>query len=368
MKFTVSTKPLSDALNLSIVNQNVSKFYQKSGLAQITATHKDLTINLEAANILSEVRMKGSADSDTTCYIFVDCLLLKQLVSTFDSAVVTMEFVENGLILHSGKSKFTLSNMVPELEMTLKSPAIPDYTSPVIDIDKSDWKFIKDYQMYSIAMSFVHAVYTKVWIGESGDVIVGDFDNSLFTHSKKSKLGATCLLSDTIINLFNAIPEGAQLIKLGRSYLINVKTDGYEFISEFTPQYEADDGVGSYNSDIILETLEKDESTAVIVPRASINKFLSQADLFSASSESTIHLEVADGHLKLSDSNVDCSVDVEGNDQISYSIAFRTTILKSVISNFDEDHIYIAPSYQGEDVVGIIVWTKNLTAALAGEE
>ena len=39
MRFTVSTKPFSDGLNLAIVNSNVSKFSQKSNIAQVSVSN-----------------------------------------------------------------------------------------------------------------------------------------------------------------------------------------------------------------------------------------------------------------------------------------------------------------------------------------
>lgn len=365
MNFSVSTRPLTDALNLGVVNQNVSKFYQKSCLAQVTASRRDLKINLEAANILSEVHLKGSGDTDEVVTMFVDCLLLKQLVSTFEANVTTFEFTEGGLILHSGKSKFTLPKMLDDSELELTPPNTSEVSAGAsIDIDKSDWKFIKDHQMYAIAMSFIHPVYTRVWLGEGGDVLVGDFDNSMFTHSKKSKLGNTCLLSDTIINLFNTLPDGAKLRNIGNSYIITVSTDGFDYISEFKPIYESDEGVGSYNSDIILDMMNHDDA-GVKMDTAAINKFLNQAALLSTNTEDTIKFTVGDGNISLVDSNVDCKLPVEGATE-EFSVEFKTSLLKSVVSNFDEEVVSIAPMKQEDEIAGILVWSKNMTVVLAG--
>lgn len=369
MKFTVSTKPLSDALNLGVINQNVSKFYRKSCLAQLCADKHSLTINLEAAFILSEIRLKGSGDSEESARIFVDCLLLKQLVSTFDTAVTTLEFTDTGLILHSGKSKFTLPKLVDDDDIELNAPHVPD-TSTSISIDKADWKFIKDFQMYAIAMSFIHPVYTKVWVGSSGDVLVGDFDNSLFTHSAKNKLGTTCLLSDTIINLFNSLPEGAVLKESGKDYVIHIKTDSFELLSQFTPQYEADEDVGSYNSEIILDMMKHPATGVAKVTTAALTKFLGQAELLSNSSEDTITLKVSESNLSLSDRNIDCMIDFESGVTIAtpYQVEFKTSLLKSVLSNYDDEKITIAPMITDSEPVGIIVWGKELTTVLAGVE
>jgi hypothetical protein len=60
VKFTVSTKPLSNALDLGVINANISKYYQTSCLAQITCNKHDLRINLEASFIRTELHPKGS--------------------------------------------------------------------------------------------------------------------------------------------------------------------------------------------------------------------------------------------------------------------------------------------------------------------
>lgn len=106
MKFTCNTKPLMDALDIGVINQNVSKFFKKSCLAQITASQRELKLNFEASKICSEVILKGSGDSDETSVVFVDCLLLKQLVNTFESATTIIEFTDSGIVLHSGKAQF----------------------------------------------------------------------------------------------------------------------------------------------------------------------------------------------------------------------------------------------------------------------
>lgn len=365
MKFQVSTKPLVDALNLGVVSSNVSKFYQKSCLAQVTASRRELKINLEAECVLSEIRLKGSGDSEETCTVFVDCLLLKQLVSTFEANITTFEYIEGGLVLHSGSSKFTLPKMLDDSELELTAPNVDESNGAVsIDIDKSDWKFIKDHQMYAIAMSFIHPVYTRVWIGESGDVLVGDFDNSVFTQSNKNKLGKTCLLKDTIINLFNSLPDGAKLKQMENSYLITVSTDGFEYAAEFRPEYETDEGIGSYNSDIILDMMQKDEASAVKINAAAVNKFLGQANLLSSSTEDTVKFSVDSDNVSFVNSNIDCKLPID-NFTESYSIEFKISLISSVISNFDEDTISVAPMKQDGEVAGIILWSKSMTAILA---
>ena len=370
MKFTVSTKPLSTALDLAVVSNNVSKFYRKSCLAQVTISGRDLIINLEAAQIYSELRFKGAPDSeDIKSTVFVDCLLLKQLVSTFDSSSLTLEITEGGLIITSGKSKFTLPKMIDAAEIQLTSPHVDAYDmSASIDVDKSGWKFVKDYQMYAIAMSYTYPVYTHVWVGENGDVIVGDLNISLFTYSNKSNLGQTCLLSDTIINLFNSLPDGAKMVKGDRSYLLTVKSDGFEYCSEFQPKYEDDESVGSYNSDMILSQMAHPEYNVEVNPNI-LTKFLSQASLLSTSTEDTIKIKLGNGTLRLEDKNVNCSVDVKGaesHDEVE--LDFKTSDLQSVLKTFTDDSIHIGPMYNDGEIAAFVFWNNSLTTILGGVE
>lgn len=368
MKFTISTKPLSTALDLAVVSNNVSKFYRKSCLAQVSVSGRELRVNLEAARICSELRFKGAPDTENSQEtIFLDCLLFKQLISTLESSTITLEFTEGGMIVHSGKSKFTLPKMLDSSEIELTPPASHNYNiADSIDLDKSGWKFVKDYQMYSIAMSYAYPVYTKVWVGDNGDVIVGDLNTSLFTYSKKSNLGQTCLLSDTIINLFNSLPEGTKMCKGDRSYLIHLSTDGFEYLAEFKPQYESDADVGSYNSDLILGELKHPDYNIQVNPSILI-KALNQASLLSSSTEDTISVYIGNGRMMLHDKNVECIVDVSGTeDQDPTELDFKTSDIQSVLKTYTDDTIHIGPIFDGEEVKAFVFWSKDLTTVLGG--
>ena len=368
MKFTLSTKPLVDALNIGVINGNISKFYLKSCLAQLTATKKALTINLEASAVVSEIILKGQGDSDETATVFVDCLLLKQLVSTFESSTVTIEYIEGGIILHSGSSKFTLSKMIEGTQLSLRTPELAPKNSVSIPVDKSKWKFIEDYQMYAIAMSFVTPIYTRVWMGSDGQVIVCDFNEQLFTTSSKGSLGQTCLVSDTIVNLFNNLPDDAKITQIGKSYRIDVKTDGFEYAAQFDPQYEGDEGVGNYKSDVILDTMHADETNCFSVPVLAVAKSLSQSDLLSRSSDDTIVMSLEGDEFRLKDENIDCKVKVEGN-CAPFKVEFTTRLLKSVMSNLDEDVVKISPVIDESGVAaGIVLWTSDLKVMLGGRD
>ena len=366
MKFTTNTKPLADSLNLGIINSNVSNFHKKSCVVQVSADETTLRINIEAANICTEIKLKGSGEGEPAT-IFVDSLLMKQLVSSFESATVDLEFTEGGLVLHSGKSKFTLAKMVDSTEFELKAPVQPDNAVNTIDIDKSDWKFIKDNQMYAISMAFIHPVYTRVWIGESGDVLVGNIDVGLFTHSGKSKLGSTCLLSDTIINLFNSLPDGAKLMKVDKDYLIQISADSFTYATQFTPLYENDEGVGDYSSGMILDTMKK-PATGVKISTAAATKLLNQALLLSSTSEDTIKMIVKDNVVYLRDKNVDGQIPADGDNNIAFELEFKLELLKQVIANYSDEAIEISPSIRDDEVTGIIVWNNDLTTIVAGVE
>lgn len=366
MKFTCNTKPLADALALGIINSNVSNFYKKSCIVEVSADAHMLKVNVEAAMICTELRIKGSGEGDPAS-IFVDSLLFKQLVSTLDTSVITLEFSENGLILHSGKSKFNLPKMIDSAEFDLKSPKLADYSDSGSAVDQKKWKFIKDYQMYAISLAFIHPVYTRVWVGEHGDVLVGDFDSSLFTHSKMGDLGKQCLLSDTIINLFNALPEGARIVEDGDDYIIHIVNDSFEYLTQFTPMYESNPDIGSYNSDIFLNMM-KHPNDSVEVPVSSVVKLLNQALLLSTTSEDTILVAFKGDHLILKDRNVDGQIPVKGTLGSEFSVEFKLETLRKVISNYEEETIHLSPMVQGGEPVGVIVWGADLTTIVAGVE
>lgn len=374
MKFTCSTKPLQNALKLGVVKSNISKFYQKSCLAKLTCTRDTLRVNLEASRIVTQLTLHGSGDEDTAASIFVDCQVFSDLVSTFDSDVLTIEFVEGGIILHAGKSKFTLPHLLDDSDLDLAAPQKLDSNEihQAYELKSADWKFIADHQMFAIATNFIHPVYCRVWVGESGDVLVGDYDNSIFTHSTKSSLGRTCLLPPTIINLFTALPEGSQLINTGSSYLVQVSTDGYEYLTEFSPESEADESVGSYNSEVFMELFaNKDNAITLDVPK--VTKFLNQASLVASAVDTPMDFIVTPEFATIRDNSVDCKLPISGETSIgNYSCRFKANFLRAVFSALDTETVNVSPTFQTEDgvteVIGVMFWTDNLSILLAAIE
>lgn len=365
MKFTVSTKPFAEGLSLGILNANISKFYQRSTMAQVRANKSGLVINLEASQICSRLEFKGVYDAEEESVMFVDSLLLKSLVSTFESSTTILEFTEGGLTLYAGKSKFSLPKL---LDADLRLPEPNTEGTDSVEIKKANWKFIKDYQMYALGMSFIAPVYTKVWVGESGDVLVGDFSLNLFTHSNKGTLGRTCLLTDTIVNLFNVLPDGAQLYRLDSTFLIKYVGDSFTFISEFTPKHESDPDMGSYKTEIIMPMIASNEP-GLSLKVGAIQKILSQADLLATSTEDTLTLSVANNQLRLTGANIECDFDTQGT-SAEYSLPFKTSVLKSIVSNCSEESIMIRPAYNpdGHALIGINISSGDLTVVVAAAD
>lgn len=371
MKFTVATKPFSDSLNLGIIPSNISKFYQKSCIAKLTMSETELRVNLEVAKICTELVLTGKGDMSSSAgespEIFVDSALLRQLVSTFDTPTTDIEFLENGIILHSGAGKYNLAKTADATAYDLKRPDMSSM-SEAVPVNADNWKFISDNQMYAVAMSFVHPVYRNVWIGESGDVLVGDYDHSLFTWSEKGDLPSTCLVSDTVVNLITSLPEGAQIYRAGESYVVQLTTDGFIYFTQFDPDYESNPEVGSYNSDIILTLMDKSDEHSVAVDSKTLNKYMSQADLLSHDSEDTITLLSEGGKIYIRDDKIDGQIPADKPCDMDYSVEFRTRILKMLIRHLDSDAVHIKPRIDEDGVVGMIFYTDNMVVVLGGVE
>ena len=275
-----------------------------------------------------------------------------------------------GLTLKSGSSKFTLPKIL-DAEVEFRRPQLPDYGQGGIDLEKDNWKFIQSHQMYAVAMNFVHPVYTHLWVGKEGDTIGGDFDNSLFTYSKKSTLQDQCLLSSTIVNLLTSIPEDSKIYKIGDSYSINVQTDGYQFISEFTPNRENEGDYGDYNAPLIMSVMETDEDHCIRFNPNPINKFLSQVDIVSEESNSDkVTLSYTGGTMSLSNKNASCNVDITSSLEREFTCDFNLKTLKSVMSTYDNDEIAMIPVFVDDstEASGVTIWSDELVTSISGVE
>ena len=372
MKFTVNTKSLKNAISLGIIKANISNFYYRSNVVQITATKDQLKLNIQAAGIKTKILLSGSGDEDLVSTIIVDCSTFKNLVDSIETDVLTIEYIPGGIYIHAGTSKFAISQILDANDVQLEEP-VEDYTAvSTITIKPTDWQFVRDHQMYAIATKDTHPVYKNAWVGTDGDVIIGDFDLSMFTYSKRGGFDTTCLLPTSLINLFTSIPEGSTVSKVDRNYILNIETDSYSMVTEFLPKYEDDEAVGSYNSKIILGMLKHSEQY-ITVDVTSVTRFINQTAIVSKSElDKVFDFTVKGEELTISNatSNYDMHVDAVGDGD--YAVKFNSDLIKKVLSNFDSDKVNIAPMTRempnggGTRTIGCIFWTDSLTTVLAG--
>lgn len=361
MKFTANTKPIVDGLDLGIINENINKYYQKSCVVQLTVQDNGLRINTEAPSIKSELLFKGKVEGDGTNQVFVDSKLFKDLMNTIDTDEVEFELFDDRLSIKSGKAEFRLPVVLSSEDVELDRPNEESQNGSSFDIEQKNWKFIKDHQMYSIGISLNHPVYTYVWVSDDGKVIVGDYDNSIFTYSKNIDFNETCLIPSSIINLLTNVPENSVIVPIGRSYRIFVSTDPFTYSCEFTPKYEDDEGVGSYQADMILNFFE-DMSNSFKINSNQILKYINQADLFS-SSNSIIDINVTDSSFNMKNENVDCTIPID-NAYDNFELSLQLALFKNLIMHIDSDDINICPLKQGDECSGIIVWNDDISTVL----
>ena len=365
MKFVVSTKPLKNVTDLGIIKSNISKYYYRSTIVQITATRDTLILNIEASGIKTKMMLSGSGDVDEVASIIVDCSLFKKLLDSIDTEIVSLDFMQNYLKLSAGTSKFDIAAIVDANDMQLSGPSEEYNVESSSVIKSADWQFVRDHQLYAIATGEAHPVYKNVYVGTDKDLIVGDFDSSLFTYSKCGDFDTPCLFPTSIINLFTSIPDGSTISKIGRSYIINITTDNYSMVTEFTPKYEDDEAVGSYNSQIILGMLAHPEAF-ITIDVAPITKFINQTSILAQSDfDKVFDFKIQDNTLTMTNRVSSYSMSVESS--ANYTIKFHAAFFKSVLANFDSDTLNIAPMQQGERTIGCIFWSDKLTVLLAGQ-
>ena len=366
MKFVVSTKPLKNATALGIIKSNITKLYYRSGLIQIKMNETTLILNIEAASIKTMMQLSGSGSGEGDNAIIVDCTVFKKLIDSIDADVITLSIENASLMISAGTSRFTLPQILDVNEVQLSEPIAEYSNADEITINSADWKFVSEHQTFALANydKTNYPVYTNIWVGPDHDVLTGDFELSLFTHSKKGNFDSSCLLPVSLINLFATIPEGSKIIKVDRNYLINISTDAYDIITEFAPKYEDDPAVGSYNSNIFFGVLAKPENNFTI-SIAPIIKFINQISLLSLGEfDKVITFAVKDNVLTVSNNSNEYSMDIECSE--NYVINFKLDYLKSVLSNFDTDTINVGNVVRDGKTIGCNFWSDNLTILLAG--
>lgn len=374
MRFTVSTKPLKNVIKLGIIKANISNYYHRSTVVQITANRDTLKLNIEASGIKTCMTLKGSGDEDTTAITIVDCLMFKNLIDSIDSDILTIEFIDGGIYIYAGTSKFALSQVLDANDVQLNEPTDIREAQSTVIMHPEDWQFVKDHQLYALADNQDQPIYTNVWVGSNHEVITGDVKVERFTYSKKGSFDSQCLLTPSLINLFTSIPGGSVVSRVGKNYILSIETDSYSLLTDFLPKYESDAGVGSYNADIFLGIMAHPDS-CVTLDLTPINKFLKQTSILGNSERARLFtLSIGDGKLTLSNESSSYSVDVVTED--SYSIQFSIDLLRGALASFDSDRIHIAPtrseSYaediQDSNPTGCIMWTDELTVVLSAED
>ena len=118
--------------------------------------------------------------------------------------------------------------------------------------------------------------------------------------------------------------------------------------------------------------LHKTEVSAVVVDSASILKALNQSELLRTESADThvVDVVVCNKKLYIKDSNVNCSMDVEGDVNADFTVHMKEKTFKPAISNLDQSKITIAPAYNSDsdDIVGLVMWTDNMEVIVGGAE
>ena len=366
MKFTVSTKPLKDSINLAVIKKNVVDSYRKSGLALITADNHELKINLESDKIYTQVVLQGSGDETEERKVYVDCIRFRDIVSTFTASVTTIEFIDNGVRLHSGSSKITLPKIIDVDNMELEVPATPTDGSATIDLNKANWKFVENHQMYakptSIENTVAAPVYINIWCGADKDIIVGDMINNLFTHSKKSDFTEECLISDLIVNLFNAVPDGAKIYKTDKGYAITVSTDGYSYLSEFMLVSENGTSPEDYNAQVFLNMFNTENKDSIGVDTTEIMTFLNQFAIVDGDSTSKpkISIRVDGDNMTLISPSIEQSVNIDNPKNLNFELAFDPKYIRSIITNLDNDKVRLYPLENGGKLAGLIASTDEM--------
>lgn len=369
-KITCNTKPIVDALDLGIISANISKHYRLSTMIQITGTKNLVTFNTAAANILSEMKVRGMSEgisSNEPVIALIDADKFKSLMSTIEANTVEIEFVEGGIILRAGSSKFVFPAYVDSSDYTLPGLDLADKDAPSIDINVANWKAIQNNQSYALAASFVHPVYNNLYIGGDGTALAGDFDISAFTLSQKGEdILERCLLPGTIINLLASVPDGAKIVKTDNGYQIQVRTDTFEYTSQFVPKHEEDEDVGSYHADIILSQFQAD-TNIIDVSLPALRRSISQIDIVSdIESNSKVDLQVRSDILTVSTGEVNVPIKVKPSaGSQDWDAVFYFKQLQKAVAHHNEDTLHLSPIIHDDSVDGLLMYDVELQTIIA---
>lgn len=368
MKFTVSTKPLINGVNLAIVDTNITRYYPKSSVVYITASDNSLIVHHDGEWVSTSIAFKGSFDGSNAS-IYVDASLFKKLVSTLTASnQVTFEFTSDCLILHSGTSKYKLqqaastADFIPNVIESLSADELDHGTS----IDASDWKFIKSNQIYIKPTNADNVLHTLVYVSDTGDALVCDLSNSLFSHSSISGIGETCMLQDTIVNVL-ASADHATLVKRDDKFIVASITDAYECLSSFTPVYESDD-TGNYRADLFINLIQENNDSAFLAKVPDLKKAMNQATLLSGSRPYAITCDFLNDHIDFRTDTMECQIPIVNGPSNSYTLNFNPDLLGKVVNHIPETDVNIRPTYNRDEIVGLIFECGYLTVVLGACE
>lgn len=364
MKFTVNTKPLKDLLDLVIVPSNISKFYAKSTVLQVSVdSGGNLQLNSEADSVCSEGKIRGSADTLSEAVMFVDAILFKQLIASINISTVQLEFGENGIVILAGKSKFNIPNILSS-DMRLNSPSEP--VGEECKLNADIWKKVKEKQMYALSDNFVKLMYSYIYNGPK-EVLVSSSNDGLYTCANHVGLPSTCLVSSNIVSLILNASDKGKLFKKDDSFILVDNTDAYQFTSEFKPKYESNPDIGSYCADIILRLYSEADEHGLLVSTSELNNLLSQVSLLSEGDDPTVDWKVSRSGLTIHSTNVKGDVECElSGETKEYDISFKVKALTSVISHLEGDTIAVYPSFREGNAIGCVFKDADVSVILAG--
>ena len=373
MKFSLNVAPLKDAMNLGIINSYISKLFEKSTVFELTVEGYVLRLNTQATALLSESTILGNNEDNGTASAIVDCVLFKSLISSIDGNEVTLDFQDTVLVVQSGRSKFNVPKLLNDEDgANLDRPVSEEELSSKFcgELHPEYWKYIQDHQLYAVAMSQIHKVYTRVWVSGDKGVLTGDPVNSLFTYQPTSDLDSSCLVSSTIVNLLAALEEGTKLYHVNSTtYAVVMDVDSFTFCSQFTVDLEDENGIGVYDSDMIFDMVLDETQKELPVSKSKMYANVKQASLFASASNPYVSIKTDSRGLVLVNDNVNCRICKEVSD-IDYEVTFTVSDLDSVISHMNEDDMTVSPIVKGNDneVFGLRFKSGDVIALIGGVE
>ena len=365
MKFIVATKPLKDALNLIVVNSNINSFNLRTGIIQLCVEDSKLRMNTESTLIFSEVHLDGEVEGDGDSFCTLDCLMLKNLISTISDIDVTLDFQDNSLDIYTKNSNFSIPKKNDE-GIQLDRPEYDVSESDLIgDLEVDAWKFVKKNQAYALCALPTYKVYNFAWVSKKG-IITGDPVTGYFTFNDESSIEDSCLMSMDIINLLASFEEGSKLYKTDGGYVVKFDLDSFTLISQFDVYHEEEDGIDSYGEDLVFDMIYDESDVSVDVDLAELLPFIKQTMMISAAvSEEYLKMSYSDGKLSLSTPSTRFVID-DCESEGEFECTFRIHHLSNVLNHMDRELVKFYPIVKEGEVYGLKVEGDHLVALIGG--